>query len=128
MTGIALSFLKGNLVMLPLALFLIAKGGVAIVSIAATVAALRRRYDLLALALLAWLPSVFASLLLHDLSRSLAYSFPIFFVALAFSNCTLKTVQCRRVLLGAVLFNLALPTYYIMNEQIFALLPILRML
>jgi hypothetical protein len=126
--GIALGTAKGNLVWLPLALFLIAKGTTLPLIWSAVMTLIRRNSGLLLVTTVASIPIVCAALLAYDLSRSLGYAFPTFFLALAYLVRHVEQRTMQRCLLAAALFNLAMPTYFIMAGTLYALLPIVRML
>jgi hypothetical protein len=127
-SGFGPSVAKGNLELLPLALFLMTKGATLPLTLSALAMLITRNATLLLVAILASIPAVFAALFVYDLSRSLAFAFPIFFIALEYLASHVDKQTIRRCLVASAVFNVAMPTYYIMEGKAYALVPIIRLL
>jgi hypothetical protein len=109
---VGLSPVKQNLTLLPLALLLAYKGSAIIIGAAIAYLARASSIRSVALLVLCALPGIAGSLLVWDLTRSLAYTFPV----LLFSARVLAESGASQALrsnaLGGALLSALLPTYY----------------
>ncbi|HLH02411.1 MAG TPA: hypothetical protein VKX25_06565 [Bryobacteraceae bacterium] len=113
-----------NLLLLPANALSVFKGTILILTGALLVLALRRSYGPLLILLLAALPSVGATLVVGDLGRTLAYSFPLLFLCAKVIRESFERDALRRVLLYAALFSVFLPTYYLWEERLVPFKPL----
>lgn len=97
-------------------------------ALAAFGAIVHRALRCLTVVVLASAPSVCAAILTYDISRSLGYAFPAFFVAMAAMRQSFHTRDLRRVLMVATVCSVLFPTYFVVFGQISTLLPIFRLL
>ncbi len=126
-SGMSLGVVKNNVLWLPLALACGLKGGVILFVAAGLGLLIHRRTGLLTWGVLALLPGLCASIWVYDLTRSLAFGFPAFFLAMAVLRQAFGVQEVRRLLFCAALGCLAFPTYWILL-RVHWLLPVVRWL
>jgi hypothetical protein len=113
-----------NVLVFPLAILLVLKG--ASVLVGAGLLQLGRLRAAAGL-ILAALPTVVASAMVYDLSRSLAYGFPAVFICAAALQRTEALPSVRRLTCLAAGVSVVMPSYYILLGLV-PMLPILRLL
>jgi len=114
---------KNNTLFLPAAILTGLKGGIVIIGLALALLLASCRYFLLSLACLCVIPSLLATIMVGDLTRSLFYAFPAIFIALAVIAHQCGTNDARRrvtfyALLGSALF----PTCWVAPCNIYLLM------
>lgn len=127
LSGVGFSVIRTNLLFLTLAVLVVFKGSFVLVG-AGILSFFKRRASLTAMLVLAgFLLCATASLMVYDLSRSLAYSFPALFICLKCLAETNDVRALRRLSLFAAVISVTMPTYYVLL-RVYVLLPILRLL
>jgi hypothetical protein len=126
-SGMNLGVLKNNILWLPLAIGGALKGGALLFATAGLVLLAHGGRTLLAMGILACAPGVLASLWVYDLTRSLAFGFPLYFLTLKVLVWNLSQAQTRRLIFCAALGCAALPTYWVLL-RVYFLLPVVRWL
>jgi hypothetical protein len=125
-SGMRFDVVRANLLWFPLAVAGGLKGGVLVFAGAGLVLAIKKS-SLLPVVLLALAPCLLASLWVYDLTRSLAFSFPSFFLAIVVLRLQLQTRELRRLMLVGALGCALLPTYWVLL-RVHCLLPAARWL
>jgi hypothetical protein len=124
----AWSVVKNNMLIFPLTFITAAKGACIIFALAVLVAIVQRKLAWLTVVSLACIPSLCVTILVYDASRSLAYAFPVLFLAVLAVRQYFDVSNIRRVLMIAAICCLLIPTYAIVFGGISTLLPIIRFL
>ena len=110
---VGLGSLRHNAILLPLGLLLVYKGSTLVIAGGlAHLARLRAGAELLLLVVCS-LPGIAASLLVWDLMRSLAYTFPVLLLSAHVLAESGRTSEIRTVALRGAILSACLPTYYI---------------
>jgi hypothetical protein len=125
-SGMSFEVVRNNVIWLPLALAGGIKGGMLLFLGAGLALAIHRSALILALAF-ALTPCLLASLLVYDLTRSLAFGFPAYFLAMVILRREVQLPQMRRLMLCAALGCAVLPTYWVLL-RVYCLLPAARWL
>jgi hypothetical protein len=125
-SGMSLSVMKNNLLWLPLALGGGVKGGLLLFLSAGWVLFCHRRLGPFVIGGLAFAPVLFAALAVYDLTRSLAYGFPLYFIAIRMLALNVRAQDMRRLTFCAAMGCLVLPTYWVLL-RVYFLLPVLRL-
>jgi hypothetical protein len=113
-----------NLLMLPVNSLFVFKGTVLILALALLVALLRRAGVAILIVAVAAFPSVVASMLVTDISRSLAYVFPLLLICTQALTESMDLLTIRRVALCAALFSTLIPTSFIWVDTLLTYRPL----
>ena len=127
-SGIGISLVKGNALLFPLTFITVAKGACVIYALATLIAIVQGKLAWLAVVGLACIPGLGVTFLVYDMSRSLVYTFPLFFLAALAIRHHFNLSNLRRVLMIAAICCLLIPTYVVVFRQVSTLLPIIRFL
>lgn len=87
-----------------------------VLALALLVLAVRRRWGLLSLLVLAFLPIAAGAFLVHDVTRSLAYGFPVVLLALVVLAQYFTRSTLRHLALLTVVFTALIPNYFYQGD------------
>ncbi|MGH7970986.1 MAG: hypothetical protein ACREIC_19875, partial [Limisphaerales bacterium] len=102
-SGMGIGVVKSNLLWLPLALFAGIKGGMLLLLGAGSLLVVHRRMRYMALVGFACAPCMLAALWVYDLTRSLAFGFPAYFLAMTVLRRHMSAIEIRRLTFVAAL-------------------------
>jgi hypothetical protein len=117
--------IKNNMLWLPLAMAVGMKGTVLPIGLTLAAFVAARKPRVLLLFAFAALPVLAAAIAVYDLSRSLAYAFPVYFAAMAIIPSVLPLQEMRRLFACAALASAVFPTYVVLLG-VFPMLPVWR--
>jgi len=126
-SGMRFAVMKSNLLWLPLALFGGIKGGALLFFGAGLLMVTLGGESYLALVGFATAPCVIAALWVYDLTRSLTFAFPSYFLAMCVLRRHMSRIEIRRLTFCAAFGCAIFPTYWVLL-RVYCLLPVLRWL
>jgi hypothetical protein len=121
---VGLWYLDPNLLLLPVTALFVFKGTILIIAAAFAVLALRYSRQSLFVVVLAASVSIIPSLLVGDIGRSLAYSFPLVLISLKVMLETGGRETLRPLVVYAALFSILTPTYYVWSGKLIPYTPL----
>lgn len=117
---------RAHAALVPLATLNLVKGGVFILAAWLLVAIAKRELAAVTLTLLALVPILGVVAFVDDFTRSLAYGFLAFFIAMVEIVRNVQAIETRRLVSFAVICSLCVPTYYLIEGTIYPMLPVFR--
>jgi hypothetical protein len=124
--GLSLNAFKVRASLFPLMALNLVKGGIYILAAGFLVAIAKREFATVVFTLLALIPALGVVALAVDFTRSLAYGFLTFFIAMAVIVRNVELVDARRLVSFAVICSLFVPTYFLIAWRIYPMLPVFR--
>jgi len=124
--GLTLNAFKVRASLFPLMALNLVKGGIYILAAGFLVAIAKREFATVVFTSLALIPALGVVALAVDFTRSLAYGFLTFFIAMAVIVRNVELVDTRRLASFAVICSLFVPTYFLIAWRIYPMLPVFR--
>ena len=124
--GLTLNAFKVRASLFPLMALNLVKGGIFILAASFLVAIAKREFATVVFTSLALIPALGVVALAVDFTRSLAYGFLTFFIAMAVIVRNVELVDTRRLASFAVICSLFVPTYFLIAWRIYPMLPVFR--
>jgi hypothetical protein len=118
-SGLSLAGFNGRASLFPLMALNLVKGGIFILAAGFLVAIAKREFATVVFTSLALIPALGVVAFAWDFTRSLAYGFLTFFIAMAVIVRNVELVDVRRLVSFAVICSLFVPTYFLIAAWIF---------